>query len=67
MKKKIQSKYYKRGRLKGSKKKFDITFEILPPGTLHRNSSENSDSPSERWEEITDICAKIIARNIKKK
>ena len=43
------------------KKKFNITCEILPPGTLKRNPTCFAQTPAKRWEEIIDICAEIIA------
>ena len=50
-------------RSKKVKKKFDITCEILPPGTLKRNPSRFSQTPLERWEEIIDICADVISES----
>ncbi len=46
------------------KSKLKITHEILPLGTLKRDSL-NSDrlDPAQRWIEIQDICADIIRRN----
>lgn len=51
----------KKGRPKGSKKKFHITYEIVPPGTIKRDSPIPQRTPDKRWEEIIEICSAIIA------
>lgn len=55
-------KYNQRGRPKGIKNKFQITCEILPPGSLKR-TTPTSETPEERWEEIITIGSEIIAEN----
>ncbi|MBU4000548.1 hypothetical protein KKG29_05280 [Patescibacteria group bacterium] len=45
------------------KKKYNITYEILPPATLKRNPACFTQTPADRWEEIIDICAEIIAES----
>ena len=50
-------------RSKRVRKKFNITCEILLPGTLKRNPSCFAQTPAERWEEIIDICAEVIAES----
>ena len=51
----------KLGRPKGTKKKFYITYEIVPPGTIKRNLPMIQKTSKERWEEIVNICSEIIA------
>lgn len=51
----------KKGRPKGSKKEFRITYEIVPPGSIKRDSPIPQKTPDERWEEIVEICSAIIA------
>jgi len=39
----------------------NVTCEILPPGTLKRKDRKKRSSYTERWNEIIDICAEVIA------
>ncbi len=50
-------------RSKRVRKKFNITCEILPPRILKRNPACFAQNPEERWEEIIDICAEVIAES----
>ncbi len=52
-------KYNQRGRPKGIKNKFQITCEILPPGSLKR-TAPTAETPEGRWEEIINIGSEII-------
>jgi len=45
------------------RKKLIISYEILPPGTLKRNSSCYSKDSTERWEEILDVCAGVMVED----
>jgi hypothetical protein len=45
------------------KKALVITCEILPPGSLRRNSTEPLKTHKDRWEEIVEICAETIAED----
>jgi len=53
----------RRGRPKGAKKKFHITYEIVYSDTGKNNSSTPHKTPEERWEEIVEICSAIIAES----
>ncbi|CAB1062332.1 hypothetical protein D1BOALGB6SA_7108 [Olavius sp. associated proteobacterium Delta 1] len=46
---------------KRRKKELKITCEILPPGTLKRKGKGPEQGCTDRWEEIVDICAGVIA------
>ena len=51
---------------KSKREKIVITCEILPPGTLKRNSyADVTRNPQYRWEEIVELCSKVIAENSK--
>ncbi|MEW6008241.1 MAG: hypothetical protein AB1629_01215 [Candidatus Omnitrophota bacterium] len=57
----------KKGRPRGSKKEFRITYEIVPPGTIKSDLPIPQKTPDERWEEIVEICSAIIAEAYQKK
>ena len=44
---------------------FNITYEILPPGTLKRKGSKK-EKPDQRWYEVFNICSEIIAEYARK-
>jgi len=48
---------------KKNNSRLKFTFEILPPGTLQRNSNSSTLTPTERWEEISSTCVEIIAES----
>lgn len=58
---KAKEKPDKQRRPRKPRKKFNISYEILPPGTLKRNPSSLAKAPAQRWEEVIDICAEIVA------
>ncbi|MCK5707043.1 MAG: hypothetical protein KAI43_05270 [Candidatus Aureabacteria bacterium] len=66
MQRKIKKYPIKRGRPKGSRKKHIITYEILPPGTLKKKFPDKPETAVQRWEEILEICTRIIAENSSK-
>ena len=45
-------------------RKIKISYEILPPGTLKRNSLNNVNTPKNRWEEIIDVCVRVVFRDV---
>ena len=47
---------------KGRRRKYVFTYEILPPGSLRRRPVFK-ESAKKRWEEIKNICIKIIEDN----
>ena len=53
----------KRGRPKGTRKKFHITYEIVYSDPAKNNSSTPHKTSEERWEEIIEICSAIIAES----
>ena len=63
---KTKRKFNIYGKERKSVRKFEITGEVLPPGTLKRNPTCFIQTPKERWEEIVEICAEVVVELIEK-